>query len=197
MVEEFEKFLGSKAYVPYEVSHFFNECVIIKGKDDLDNLRRSAMVTTYFLSKFIKEVEKSIDDGSATLHKDLTAAMNKNMGTEAELKKCTVKLSSNSSNLSINKDFIDTGASISVQSGGNYSPKLFVESNSDPLRSDCIVLGLGTLYKSWNSYVGRTLLINPTEKQKVTYKKVLALAKVIQQNLRPGVAIHSIYKKAA
>lgn len=59
------------------------------------------------------------------------------------------------------------------------------------------MLGLGTLYKSWNSYVSRTLLINPTDKQKLTYKKILALAKVIQQNLRPGVAIQSIYRKAA
>ena len=113
------------------------------------------------------------------------------------MKKCTVKLSNNSSGLSINKDYIDTGASISIQSGGIYDTKVFAEANSENLKSDCIVLGLGTLYKSWNSYVGRTLLINPTEKQKLTYKKILALAKVIQQNLRPGVSIQSIYKKAA
>lgn len=119
------------------------------------------------------------------------------MGTDAEMKKCTVKLASNSSGLSINKDYIDTGASICIQSGGNYDAKVFPEPTTEPLKSDCILLGLGTLYKSWNSFVGRTLLINPTEKQKLTYKKILALAKVIQQNLRPGVAIQSIYKKAA
>ena len=84
-----------------------------------------------------------------------------------------------------------------MQSGGNYSPKITVTPNSDKLKSDCILLGIGSLYKSWNSFVGRTLLIDPSEKQKTTYKKILALAKVIQQNLRPGVVIQSIYKKAA
>ena len=114
------------------------------------------------------------------------------------MKKCTVKLASNSAGLSIIKDYIDTGASICIQSGGIYDAKVFPEPNSNPLKSDCILLGLGTLYKSWNSFVGRTLLINPTEKQKMTYKKILALAaKVIKDNLRPGVAIQLIYKKAA
>lgn len=51
------------------MSHFFNECIITKSKDDLDNIRRSSMVTTYFLSKFIKEVETCIDEGNDVKHK--------------------------------------------------------------------------------------------------------------------------------
>jgi nucleosome binding factor SPN SPT16 subunit len=39
------------------------------------------------------------------------------------------------------------------------------------------VLGLGALYKSFNSYVSRTLLIDPSEQQKSTYKKILTLGK--------------------
>ncbi len=55
------------------------------------------------------------------------------------------------------------------------------------------MLGLGALYKSYNSYVGRTLLIDPNEQQKAVYKKILTLCKVIQQNLKPGVTLDQIY----
>ena len=40
------------------------------------------------------------------------------------------------------------------------------------------------------------MLIDPTDEQKHTYKKIEALQKVIIQNLRPGVRINQIYKKA-
>lgn len=57
-------------------------------------------------------------------------------------------------------------------------------------------MGLGALYKSFNSYVARTLLIDPTDQQKSIYKKILTLGKVIQQNLKPGVALDMIYEKS-
>lgn len=90
---------------------------------------------------------------------------------------------------------MDVGPSISIQSGGNYPARLFEESNSELIKSDCIVLGLGALYKSFNSYVSRTLLIDPTEQQKSIYKKMLTLCKVITQNLKPGVTLDMIYEK--
>ena len=52
------------------------------------------------------------------------------MSTEAEMKKCTVKLANNSSGLTINKDYIDTGASINIQSGGLYDAKILSDPNN-------------------------------------------------------------------
>ena len=52
------------------------------------------------------------------------------------------------------------------------------------------------MYRSYNSFISRTLLIDPSEEQKSIYKKVETLMKVIIQNLRPGVKISDIYKKA-
>jgi Xaa-Pro aminopeptidase len=52
------------------------------------------------------------------------------------------------------------------------------------------------MYRSYNTFIGRTLLIDPTEEQKNIYKKVETLVKVITQNLRPGVKICDVYKKA-
>lgn len=90
------------------------------------------------------------------------------MESESELKKCAIKLSSSK----VSKDFIDLGAPCSIQSGGAYSSKLFVESNDKELKSDCIVISLGSMYRSYNTFISRTLLIDPTEDQKNIYKKI-------------------------
>jgi nucleosome binding factor SPN SPT16 subunit len=52
------------------------------------------------------------------------------------------------------------------------------------------------LYRSYNSYLSRTLLIDPTDLQKNVYKKIETLSKVVIQNLRIGVKICDVYKKA-
>jgi nucleosome binding factor SPN SPT16 subunit len=74
--------------------------------------------------------------------------------------------------IELNKDYIDNGPIASIQSGGQFKHKLFAEADDSELRSDCIILGLGSLYRSYNSYISRTLLIDPTDYQKNIYKKV-------------------------
>lgn len=114
------------------------------------------------------------------------------MTNEAELKKLVLKLK----DFELNKDYIDNGPIASIQSGGSFKHKLFAEADDTDLRSDCIVLGLGSLYRSYNSYISRTLLIDPTEFQKNIYKKIETLSKVVIQNLRTGVKLSDVYKKA-
>jgi nucleosome binding factor SPN SPT16 subunit len=88
------------------------------------------------------------------------------------------------------------GAPLSVQSGGTYSPKLFIESNDKDLKYDCIVIGLGTMYRSYNTFISRTLLIDPTEEQKKIYSKVGMDTKILTNNLKAGVKINDAYKSA-
>lgn len=114
------------------------------------------------------------------------------MGSEAERKKLMLKLKE----LNLTKDYIDNGPIASIQSGGQYKHRLFAEADDSQLRSDCIILGLGSLYRSYNTYVSRTLLIDPNEYQKNIYKKVEMLFKIITQNLRVGVKLSEVYKKA-
>lgn len=46
-----------------------------KDNEEIDNIRKSSLVSTYFLGKFIKEIEKVIDDGTAIKHSELTKMM--------------------------------------------------------------------------------------------------------------------------
>ena len=66
-----------------------------------------------------------IDSGKATKHAAISKKVLDLMESEAELKKCAIKLSGHK----VVRDYIDFGAPISVQSGGNYSNRLFVESD--------------------------------------------------------------------
>lgn len=113
-------------------------------------------------------MELVIDSGKPTKHSDLSRKIADLMANEGELKKCAIKLS----NQKILKDFIDLGVPCYVQSGGNYSSKLFIESDEKELKSDCIILGLGSIYRSYNTFISRTLLIDPNEEQKGIYKKI-------------------------
>lgn len=168
IAQEFMKFIERQSHSKVEVINFFNECFAIKDSEEADNIRKSSKVTSYFFSKFVKEVEVAIDSGRGTKHADLSKKVLELMENEGQLKKCAIKLSSQK----VAKDYIDIGAPCSVQSGGNYSHKVFIESNESDLKYDCIILGLGTMYRSYNTYISRTLLIDPNDEQKSIYKKV-------------------------
>ena len=88
------------------------------------------------------------------------------------------------------------GPNPSIQSGTNIKHKLFSSADDNDIKSDCIILSTGSLYRSYNSYLSRTLLIDPTDYQKNIYKKIETLSKIIIQNLRVGVKILELYKRA-
>ena len=52
------------------------------------------------------------------------------------------------------------------------------------------------MYRSYNTFISRTLLIDPTEEQKAIYKKIETLTKILTSNLRTGIKISDVYKKA-
>lgn len=98
---------------------------MVKDAEEIENLKKSSKVTTYFFGKFIKEVEIVIDSGKQTKHSELSKKVSDLLDNDGELKKCAIKLSSQK----VVKDYIDVGAPCSIQSGGVYSNKLFTESN--------------------------------------------------------------------
>jgi len=56
IAEEFMKFIERQSHSKVEVINFFNECFVIKDSEEADNIRKSSKVTSYFFSKFVKEV---------------------------------------------------------------------------------------------------------------------------------------------
>ena len=130
--EEFMKFMEGESHTKVEIIGFFNECFMIKDEEEIENMKKSGKVSSYFFGKAISEVELVIDSGKTTKHSEISKKVLDLMENESELKKCAIKLSSQK----VSKDFIDIGAPCSVQSGGSYSNKLFVDSNDKELKSE-------------------------------------------------------------
>lgn len=50
------------------MAELLNDCFNVKDKDELDNVRKSGKVTTYFLDKLINEVKRVIDEDVTISH---------------------------------------------------------------------------------------------------------------------------------
>ena len=124
-------------------------------------MKLSSLIGGYFFKKYVKSIEKIIDDETSISHEGIVAKVENDILREAELKKCVVKVSG-LSNLPVNKDLIDFGT-INVQSGGNYSENIFVEPDKNKISADCIILTLNSIYQGFNAVIVRTLLINASK----------------------------------
>ncbi len=61
-----------------------------------------------------------------------------------------------------------------IQSGGEYSLKLSVQSAPTPLKYDVIMCGIGARYSMYCANVARTVLVDPSKQQEAEYKALLA-----------------------
>jgi nucleosome binding factor SPN SPT16 subunit len=74
--------------------------------------------------------------------------------------------------------------------------KLMPEPDKESLKLGCIIVGFGSKYQLYNSFVSRTLLIGKNENYETAYNKVLQLHKLLISSIEPGKKIKRIYKKA-
>ena len=83
-----------------------------------------------------------------------------------------------------------------VQSGGTYDLKLTARPDNKPLHAGTIIAGLGLKYKSYNSIVGRTYMVDPNESQESNYKLLMSVHEAVVKEAKEGVAVNDLYKKA-
>ena len=83
-----------------------------------------------------------------------------------------------------------------IQSGGTYDLKLAARPDNKPLHAGTIIAGLGLKYKSYNSIVGRTYMVDPNESQESNYKLLMSVHETIIKEAKEGVAVNDLYKKA-
>jgi FACT complex subunit SPT16 len=98
------------------------------------------------------------------------------------------------------KDFdvnsIDWALGPMVQSGGSYDLKFMSESDNKNLYAGAIVAGLGCRYNTYNSFVARTYLVDPTKTQESQYKLLLSVHNSILRSIKDGVVASEVYNKA-
>ena len=119
-------------------------------------MRKSAAISTQFLTKLIEEIERVIDEEIVTSQSELSTKIdgfmkNKNFITELEQR------------LKLDPDSFDLCYAPIVQSGGNYNLDPTASSPATNLSYDTIIMSLGAEYYGYKTNVVRTLLIDPTQ----------------------------------
>lgn len=128
-------------------------------------------------SKFIEQVEKAIDANSHPSHASISRQMESlliNLKPELDRKYGIVP-----------SDFDFTYTPV-IQSGKDFSIKLNLESNSEKLVQNYILMNMGCKYNELNTNAFRTLIINPSEKDKIHYKALLDIHKHTISLLKAG-----------
>lgn len=76
-----------------------------------------------------------------------------------------------------------------MQSGGEYSLKLSVQSTATPLKYDVILCGIGARYSMYCANVARTVLVDPNKQQEEEYKALLAAQEAAIAALVEGASL--------
>lgn len=83
-----------------------------------------------------------------------------------------------------------------VQSGGTYDLKLTATPDGKNLQPGIILSSFGIRYKTYNSLIGRTYLVDPSKSQEANYAFLLSLHETIMKEIRDGVVAKELYNKA-
>lgn len=83
-----------------------------------------------------------------------------------------------------------------IQSGGAYDLKLTATSDGNNLKPGIILSSFGIRYKTYNSLIGRTYLVDPSKAQEANYSLLLSIHDAVMKEIRDGVAAKELYNKA-
>lgn len=171
--------------VAADVEKQFTELLVRKDETEVKCVAMSASISKQVLKKIaVPSIEKTIDEGTSVPHHEIAAALSEVFQTP---EKISEKLAEST--------HVDCGIVPSVQSGGQYS---FTEplNTAEPLHFGCILVELGSRYKSYCSIVGRTYLIDAPDAVRKTYNFTVDLQAQLISMCVPGTAMSAIYKAA-
>lgn len=152
-------------YQKVDATQFFEKITIIKTPEELGNLEKGAKFLDFSLKKLIDEVEEIIDNDDDVLMNELSSKVKNSLENENN-KDMKVFINSNPS---IDIANLDYNLPIQIQSGGNFTYDLSVDSPSQNLTDDTIWLSMCCEYAEVCASAARTLIINPTQQEKQDY----------------------------
>jgi nucleosome binding factor SPN SPT16 subunit len=163
----------------------------VKDTSAAENIRKAASLTVAITRKvFNAAFRKAIESDKVTIHDKLAEAID-----QAPM---TTKPEDLSASLAkLQQDYCDTGLHAVVQSGGKYNIKITTASpDSAKLAPDTILFSYGARYRSYNSIIARTYLINPTKSQGEAYKALHEAHGTLIEGLKEGAVIGSVVRDA-
>ncbi|KAI3971744.1 hypothetical protein MKW92_002931 [Papaver armeniacum] len=179
----------AREYVePFDITEGLSELFIIKNQSELEAIAKSALLNSRVMDPFFKRALKyNLDKDQNFTHSKLTWKL-----TQVILyPELITKLLSN--------ERVNICYPPCVQSGEEFNFNPWAISNDNNLKTDpgsVIICSIGSSYDDYCSYVVRTYLIEPTERQKTVYKVLLMAHEAIINSLRVGVSLDMVYNSA-
>lgn len=139
---------------------------------------------------YVDEMSRLLDEEKQMTHKALAGKVEAKIDDAKFFNKLT-RLPPN-----FDANQIDWAYGPVVQSGGAYDLKLTATPDSKNLQPGIILSSFGIRYKTYNSLIGRTYLVDPSKSQEANYQFLLTLHDTIMKEIRDGVVAKELYNKA-
>lgn len=139
---------------------------------------------------FVDEMSRLLDEEKQMTHKALAAKVDEKID-DARFFNKLARLPSEFA-----AQHIDWAYGPVIQSGGAYDLKLTATPDSRNLEAGIILSSFGIRYKTHNSLIGRTYLVDPTKSQEANYAFLLSLHDTVMKEVRDGVVAKDLYNKA-
>lgn len=139
---------------------------------------------------FVDEMSQLLDEEKQMTHKALAAKVDEKID-DAKFFNKLARLPAEFS-----AKHIDWAYGPVIQSGGAYDLKLTATPDSKNLEAGIILCSFGIRYKTHNSLIGRTYLVDPSKSQETNYAFLLSLHETVMKEVRDGAIAKDVYNKA-
>ncbi|GLI81931.1 FACT complex subunit spt16 [Penicillium ochrochloron] len=181
----------SKEVEEVDITPALSSAFAIKDPEELVSIRNASRACSGLMSEyFVDEMSRLLDEEKQITHKALAGKVD----AKIDDSKFFTKLARLPSEFDAEQ--IDWAYGPVVQSGGAYDLKLTATSDGNNLKPGIILSSFGIRYKTYNSLIGRTYLVDPSKSQEANYAFLLNLHETVMKEIRDGVVAKDLYNKA-
>lgn len=155
-------------------------------------MRNASRACTGLLAEyFVEEMSQILDEEKKVTHDQLASKVENKIDDPKFFTSLKSKLPAD-----FDSSQVDWVYGPVIQSGGSYDMKLTATSDNNPLHAGTIIAGLGLRYKSYNSIVARTYMVDPNDSQESNYRLLMSVHEAMIKEAKEGVAVNELHKKA-
>ncbi|KAJ5928022.1 FACT complex subunit s.t1.c16 [Penicillium verhagenii] len=181
----------SKDIEEVDITPALSTAFSIKDPEELVSIRNASRACSGLMSEyFVDEMSQLLDEEKQMTHKALAGKVEAKID-DAKFFNKLARLPSE-----FDAEQIDWAYGPVVQSGGVYDLKLTATPDSKNLQPGIIISSFGIRYKTYNSIIGRTYLVDPSKSQEANYAFLVTLHDTVMKEIRDGVVAKDLYNKA-
>ncbi|KAJ5641585.1 FACT complex subunit s.t1.c16 [Penicillium lividum] len=181
----------SKEIEEVDITPALSTAFSIKDPEELVSIRNASRACSGLMSEyFVDEMSQLLDEEKQMTHKTLASKVEAKIDDRKFFNKLA-RLPSE-----FDADQIDWAYGPVVQSGGVYDLKLTATPDNKNLQPGIILSSFGIRYKTYNSLIGRTYLVDPSKSQEANYAFLVTLHETVMKEIRDGVVAKDLYNKA-